>query len=160
MQLLLQQRPRLTRQSFQTTRRRLSGNAACMDMAEDMLLDVRWLMVADGGGGGGGLLAVPALSYFTSADTCELYGEGTSSEHDDHLALRRLLPFVGYWSVERTLSSATGSSTWTCCEASSIVVAGLLRQAGAVAFESACQASGSLESCGRLVANLDRRRRR
>ena len=151
IQLLLQRRPRLTRQSFQKAQKSLCRNAACMDIAEDMLLDVRRLMVADGGGEGVGLLAVPALSHFPSADACEVYGEGTS-EHD-RLALCRLLPFVEYWAVERTLSSAAGT-TWTCCEASSIVVAGLLRQASAAAFASACHSSGSIESCGRLVQTL------
>jgi hypothetical protein len=140
IQLLLQRRPRLTRQSFQTAQRSLCRNEACMGIAEDMLLDVRRQMVADGDGDGAGLLTVPALSHFPSADACG----------HDRLALCRLLPFVEYWAAERALSSATGT-TWTCCEASSIVVAGLLRQASAVAFESACRALGSLESCGRLV---------
>jgi hypothetical protein len=156
MQLLLQRRPRLTRRSFQTAQRSLCRNAACMDIAENMLLDVRRLLVADGGGGAGaGLVAVPALSHFPSADACELYGGGTS-EHD-RLALCRLLPFVEYWAVERTLSFASFATgtTLTCCEASSIVVAGLLRQASAVAFESACLASGSIESCGRLVETIE-----
>ena len=66
-----------------------------MDIAEDMLLDVRRQMVADAAG----LLAVPALSHFPSVDACDVYGEGTS-EHD-RLALCRLLPFVEYWAVGR-----------------------------------------------------------
>jgi hypothetical protein len=132
-----QQQPYVDASSFRLAKDKLcAAGGGCVGVMEDMLTDIRTSARERENAASAEVVPVPVIFHFSLQQMCD-----SDATESDGIRLCDLLPFAEYAALETEADAdpdPSAANGVTCCEASAIVTAELMKRANKVTFERVC----------------------